>query len=386
MRSHLIASTLVLAISIACGGGGGGSTPLPTPTPAPVIPAPAAPTNLAAQAGDGSAVLTWTASSGAKGYNVKRWAYDQAGAAHYTQVGTATASTFTDPGLINGTVYRYIVTATNEGGESPSTPVVSADLTGKASLFAATPTWSDEFNDADGTLPSAASRGFQWTYDLGGGGWGNNELESYTNRTENAVVQGGNLLITAKKETYSGTDGVARNYTSARLKTQGLFSQRYGRIEARIKLPKGHGIWPAFWMLGDNITTAGWPTCGEIDIMENIGLEPATNHASLHGSTFAWNTPAGSLTATWSLASSALSDDFHTYTIEWVPDLIQFSVDGHVYQIRSKADMPAGGTWPFNAPFFLILNVAVGGWGGTPDDSIFPQQMLVDWVRIYGML
>ncbi len=132
-------------------------------------------------------------------------------------------------------------------------------------------TWSDELSGPDGASPDSS----KWTYDVGGNGWGNNELEYYTNRTKNAQIQGGNLMITAQKETYAGSDGVTRNYTSARLKTQGLFSQAYGRFEARIKIPAGQGMWPAFWMLGNDITYNGWPKCGEIDIMENIGKEPA---------------------------------------------------------------------------------------------------------------
>src|SRR5258706_13610012 len=139
--------------------------------------------------------------------------------------------------------------------------------------------WSDEFNAKDGSLPDAS----KWTYDIGGSGWGNHELEYYTNRAENARIEDGKLVITARQEPYTGPDGAKFNYTSARLKTQGLFSQAYGRFEARIKLPAGQGIWPAFWMLGENISSAGWPKCGEIDIMENIGKEPGINHGSLHG-------------------------------------------------------------------------------------------------------
>src|SRR3989441_7416959 len=132
--------------------------------------------------------------------------------------------------------------------------------------------WSDEFSGPDGSSPDSS----KWTYDIGGNGWGNNELEYYTNRTQNAQIKGGNLVITAQQEAYTGADGVIRNYTSARLKTQGLFSQAYGRFEARIKIPAGQGMWPAFWMLGNDITSVGWPKCGEIDIMENIDKEPGT--------------------------------------------------------------------------------------------------------------
>src|SRR5207237_8884340 len=139
--------------------------------------------------------------------------------------------------------------------------------------------WSDVFNGAGGSAPDAS----QWAYDTCGKGWGNNELECYTNRLQNAQIQGGNLVITAQKENITCSDGVSSNYTSARLKTQGLFSQAYGRFEARIKIPTGQGVWPALWMLGNNIPTAGWPACAEIDLMENVGKEPGTVHGSRHG-------------------------------------------------------------------------------------------------------
>src|SRR6266851_1766946 len=139
--------------------------------------------------------------------------------------------------------------------------------------------WSDEFSSADGSAPDPA----KWTYDLGGNGWGNQELESYTSRPQNVQIQNGNLAISAQQETFTGADGILRNYTSARLKTQNLLVQAYGRFEARIMIPKGQGIWPAFWALGNDIGAIGWPKCGEIDIMENIGREPGINHGSLHG-------------------------------------------------------------------------------------------------------
>ena len=278
--------------------------------------------------------------------------------------------------------------------------------------------WSDEF-DA-GTAPDAG----KWTYDIGGDGWGNHELEYYTKRPENVRIEGGNLVITARRESYAGADGVTRNYTSARLKTQGLFSQTYGRFEARIKLPAGQGIWPAFWMLGENIVTDGWPKCGEIDIMENVGKEPATNHGSLHGPSS--TKPTSDLTAIISLPSARslasdssllgaanqtataaqptktstgaqaadsadglagprLSDDFHVYAVEWDRGAVRFFLDSNLYATFTSAQWPAGGTWVFDHPFFMVLNVAVGGdWPGAPDDStIFPQQMLVDYVRVY---
>ena len=214
--------------------------------------------------------------------------------------------------------------------------------------------------------------------ETGGGGWGNNELETYTARSENAKIQDGNLVITAIEEDFTGTDGILRHYTSARLKTQGKFDQKYGRFEARIKIPAGQGIWPAFWMLGSNINSVPWPQCGEIDIMENIGKEPATVHGSLHGDGY-------DSTASYSLGSGKFADDFHIYAVEWEPSEVRFYVDGHLYDTRTQSVVPAGKVWAFDHPFFILLNVAVGGyWPGNPDaTSSFPQTMLVDYVRVY---
>ena len=244
--------------------------------------------------------------------------------------------------------------------------------------------WSDEFNGADGTSPDAT----KWTYDLGAGvfggtpGWGNSELESYTNRTVNVQQKGGNLVITAQKETYSDpSDNYSRQYTSARIKSQGLYDVKYGRIEARIKIPAGQGIWPAFWMLGNDIDTNGWPNCGEIDIMENIGKQPAIDYGTIHG-------PGSfSIGSSYTLPSGNLSDDFHIYAIEWDANQIRFYFDNVQYATRTPSELPSGDSWPFNHNFFIILNVAVGGsWPGNPDSTtVFPQQMLVDYVRVYTM-
>lgn len=239
--------------------------------------------------------------------------------------------------------------------------------------------WSDEFNGSNGSPPDPA----KWVLETGGGGWGNNELEYYTDRPKNVFQQEGNLVITALEEKYKGADGVARNYTSARLKTQGKFSQTFGRFEARIKIPRGQGIWPAFWMLGDNIGEAGWPRCGEIDIMENIGKEPRMVHGTIHGPGYSGDKGIG---APFSLPSAQnFGDDFHVFAVEWEQNAIRFYVDDHLYATRMPADLPPGSKWVYDHPFFLLLNVAVGGgWPGNPDaSSIFPQTMLVDYVRVY---
>jgi len=219
--------------------------------------------------------------------------------------------------------------------------------------------------------------------ETGGNGWGNQELEYYTDRRQNAFQQGGNLVIQAIQEKYSGADGVARNYTSARLKTQGRFSQKYGRFEARIRIPQGQGIWPAFWMLGDDIEKHGWPKSGEIDIMENIGKEPAMVHGTIHGPGYSGGK---GISAHFSLPGDQhFADDFHVFAVEWEKKAIRFYVDDHLYATRTPADLPKGTKWVYKHPFFLLLNVAVGGdWPGNPDSSsVFPQTMLVDYVRVY---
>ncbi len=239
--------------------------------------------------------------------------------------------------------------------------------------------WSDEF---DGPVNSAIDS-TKWTAEVGGNGWGNQELEYYTNRIDNAYKSNGTLIIKAIKETFTGTDNVTRNYTSARLITKNKFNVKYGRIEARLKIPFGQGIWPAFWMLGDNIDSVGWPACGELDIMENIGREPSIIHGTLHGPGYSGgNGP----TSSYSLTNNApFANDYHVFAVEWEPGVIRFYCDGILYKTRTPADLPGGATWVFDHPFFLILNVAVGGsWPGSPDaTTVFPQTMSADYVRVY---
>lgn len=239
--------------------------------------------------------------------------------------------------------------------------------------------WSDEFNGPSGSPADPA----KWVLETGGGGWGNHELEYYTSRPQNVSQQDGNLVIKAIPEKYTGTDGVTRDYTSARLKTQGKFAQAYGRLEARIKIPYGQGMWPAFWMLGEDIDKTGWPACGEIDIMENIGKEPSIIHGTMHGPGYSGG---GGLSSAYSLAKNRrFADSFHVFAVEWEPNVVRFYCDGTLYKTRTPADLPAGKTWVFNKPFFILLNLAVGGnWPGNPDETtVFPQKMLVDYVRVY---
>ena len=239
--------------------------------------------------------------------------------------------------------------------------------------------WSDEFNGRNASAVDST----RWSFDIGGHGWGNNELETYTSRAVNAHVQDGSLVITVMKETFTGPDKITRDYTSARLLTKKKFSQQYGRFEARIKVPFGQGIWPAFWMLGENIDAVHWPNCGEIDIMENIGKEPSTVHGTFHGPGYSGGK---GVSAAYTLPNGKkFADDFHVFAVEWEPNVIRFYVDVTLYSTRTPADLPAGESWVFDHPFFLILNVAVGGgWPGNPDETtVFPQRMLVDYVRVY---
>lgn len=245
--------------------------------------------------------------------------------------------------------------------------------------------WNDEFDGTADSSPDPA----KWGYDIGIGpgfdGWGNNELQYYTNRTQNAFLDGeGYLVIKAIKESFTGADGITRGYTSARLVTRGKFEPTYGRIEVRLKVPFGQGIWPAFWMLGNNISTVNWPTCGEIDVMENIGREPSTVHGSLHGPGYSGATPlTGSVTLP---DGKRFADDFHVFAVEWTPREIRFFIDDVLYQTRKATELSVDKRWVYDHPFYLLLNVAVGGaWPGSPDaTTVFPQAMIVDYVRVYS--
>jgi beta-glucanase (GH16 family) len=241
-------------------------------------------------------------------------------------------------------------------------------------------TWSDEFNAPNGTPPDPAN----WNIVTGGKGFGNQELETYTARPANIQQQDGNLVITARKEDLIGPDGVARNYTSARINTQNHFAQKYGRFEARIKIPSGQGIWPAFWMLGDDHDTAHWPNCGEIDILETIGETDAV-HSTIHGKGYSGGK---SISTKFTLpAGQQVDTDFHLYSVEWSPTDIKFFFDDHLIVERTPASLPPNTKWAFDHPFYVLLNLAVGGnWPGNPDaTTVFPQQMLVDYVRVYTL-
>lgn len=230
-------------------------------------------------------------------------------------------------------------------------------------------TWSDDFTGAAGTAPSAS----KWSFDLGGGGWGNAELQTYTSNANNIKLDGsGKLVITA----ISNPGG----FTSARIKTKGLFAQAYGRFEARIKTPTGPGIWPAFWMLGSNIDTKPWPQCGEIDILEQRGQDPHVTYGSVHGPGYSGG---NAITKPYGLVNGRFDTDYHIYAIEWGEGYIDYFVDDFLYQ-RITPDNVTG-EWVYDHPFYIILNVAVGGnFVGFPTTGTpFPQSMYIDYVKVY---
>ena len=234
--------------------------------------------------------------------------------------------------------------------------------------------WEDDFDGITGESPDSA----KWTYDIGTGanGWGNSELQYYTDRPENISMDGeGNLAITARSESFGGS-----GFTSARIKTQNLFDQTYGRFEARLKTPWGPGIWPAFWMLGSNINEVSWPQCGEIDIMELRGQQPNLINGTLHGPGYSGGS---AITKVFGFENDRFDVDYHLFAVEWGVDYIDFFVDETLYQRLTPDDVK--GEWVFDHPFFMILNVAVGGnYVGFPTaQTPFPQTMLVDYVKVY---
>jgi beta-glucanase (GH16 family) len=228
----------------------------------------------------------------------------------------------------------------------------------------------DEF---DGTELNASF----WNYEIGTGqnGWGNNELQYYTNRPQNITIEGGMLKITALQESYEGS-----GYTSARINTKGLFSQKQGRFEARIKMPWGQGLWPAFWLLGENYEMVGWPNCGEIDIMEYRGQAPTIVAGSVHGPGYSGGE---AVSKEYELTNDRFDTGFHIFGIEWGENYINYYVDNVLYNQITPEDV--SGTWVFDQPFFIILNLAVGGnYVGSPhENTVFPQTMYIDYIRVY---
>jgi len=258
------------------------------------------------------------------------------------------------------------VTVFVDPGNTSGAP--TSGYTSPASYAGMTLVWSDEFN---GTELST-----DWTFDIGtgSGGWGNNELQYYTN--QNHTVGGGFLEIKAKSQTFNASE-----YTSTRLKTQGLKSWKYGRIDVRAALPYGQGIWPAIWMLGDNITSVSWPACGEIDIMEMIGGE-GYNDRTVHGTAHWADNGHAQYGQSTSLPAGKLADEFHVFSIVWDQNSIKWYMDNVQY---NQLDITPATMSAFHENFFLILNLAVGGnWPGNPIAStVFPQSMFIDYVRVF---
>lgn len=233
--------------------------------------------------------------------------------------------------------------------------------------------WQDEFDGPAGQLPDPS----RWVFDIGTD-WGNSQLEYDTARPENVSLDGSGLLaITARQESYQG-----RSYTSGRINTRGKFQQTHGRFEARMRMPGGRGMWPAFWLLGSNFATVDWPACGEIDILEYRGQEPRIVHGSLHGPGYSGG---NALTRSYTVPGAPLDSSFHVYAVEWSSKEITWWVDDRAFATLQPGDLPGGAPWAFNHSFFVILNLAVGGgFVGPPDASTtFPQQLLVDYVRVY---
>jgi beta-glucanase (GH16 family) len=235
--------------------------------------------------------------------------------------------------------------------------------------------WRDEFDGPANAAPDAK----KWTYDLGAGGWGNKELQTYTDAIENAHLDGqGRLVIRALRSKDGG-------FTSARLKTAGKFEGKYLRVTARMKVPKGQGLWAALWMLGATFPAEQWPACGEIDIMEHIGKEPSSTYGTVHGPGYSGkNGPSGKRELARNVG---FGDSFHEYSVEWRPGEISFFVDGSRFHTVHRDKLPAGTRWVFDRPFFIIVNLAVGGeWPGDPDVSTqFPAVFEIDWIRAYRL-
>lgn len=319
---------------------------------------------------DGTRVQLWTCN----GSGAQRWAVS--GARDVVNVQANTCLDATGPSSADRTPLQ-LWTCSGQPNQKWSAPAVGGGTPPARRLV-----WSDEFNGAAGTGPDPA----RWVQEVNGTGGGNAELQHYTAGTQNTAMDGaGNLVITARRATpgqYQCWYGACQ-YTSGRMTTQGKFTTTYGRVEARIQVPKGEGLWPAFWMLGADIGSAGWPSSGEIDVMENIGREPRVVHGTLHGPGYSGGESIG---APYTIpGGAAVGDAFHTFAVEWSPNRVTWSVDGVEYQTRTPADL-GGDRWVYDKPFFLLLNLAVGGqWPGSPTASTpFPAQMRVDYVRVYA--
>jgi PKD repeat protein len=353
IKSILLLSILTSNLLMSCSGGGssngGGNTAVKTPSNL-AVSAVVVGTNTQNPNGDGSGTVNFTISAtNATSYKIL--------------LGNGDTKDSTDGNL----TYTYTASGTNAYVVYVSayngTQFISSSTTINV-YVAPVAIWFDEFN------VNGAPDTSKWGYDLGAGGWGNNELEYYTNRSQNVLVSGGTLKINTIKESYSGS-----NYTSARILSKGKFSFKYGKVEFRAKFPTGAGTWPAVWMLGSNIDAVGWPACGEIDILEEVGNSLNINHSSLHSPGRSGNTPD---TATVLVPNG--NTDFHIYTMDWRADFIKFYVDNVLYYTFTNSS-----NLPFNQNFFLIINSAIGGnFGGNIDPNFTTSTFEVDYIRVYN--
>ena len=265
-------------------------------------------------------------------------------------------------------IRHCVVAAVCIAGCVPAPPGPSLEPLGAYTLL-----WADEFDGPAGAPVDAA----RWGHDVGGDGWGNNQLEYNTDRVDNVRLDGaGRLVIEAKVEDYQGNA-----YTSGRILTQDRFTLQTGRVEARMRLPVGSGLWPAFWMLGADIDTVGWPACGEIDVLELRGEEPYTSHGTVHGPGYSGS---DGISASYTLRAGTFADDFHDFAVDIDPEHIAWMVDGEVFHTVTPGDLPAGAAWAYDRPFFLLLNLAVGGnFVGALDVAALPAQVEVEHVRVY---
>jgi beta-glucanase (GH16 family) len=279
----------------------------------------------------------------------------------------------------SGTITFDHGAADDDGSGADAAPGTDAGDPGAPDAAPETPpgwklVWSDEFEGKAGQAPESGT----WRHDVSGDGFGNNQLEFDTDRTDNAALDGqGHLAIVAKREQFQGNA-----YTSARLNTSGHFTHGYGRFEARLQVPTGRGVWPAFWLLGNNIGDIGWPDCGELDIMEHNGGVPGEIRGSAHGPGYSGGANVGKV---YQVPGGNLERGFHVYGIEWDPDKVVWFVDDVPYLTVTPDDIPGGTRWVYDHDFFVILNVAIGGgFVDPPDDSTpLPQSMLVDYVRVF---
>ena len=351
MKFNISFLLLVLFSILSCSGNGGSND----------SPVANSPSNLSLKyvitgsdsqntAGDGSGVVTFTA----KADNATSYKFLINGETINSTTGSLTY-TFTTAGTNNYTVF---VSAYNGDKFISTSSTIAVKVSSKF-------VWSDEFN-TDGAPDQT-----KWSYETGTGqnGWGNNELQYYTNRLDNAVVSNGTLKINLKKESYQGSA-----YTSARLVSKGKYDFKYGTIEFRAKLPTGGGTWPALWMLGSNYETNPWPACGEIDVMEHIGNQPNKIFSTLH---LPGNSGGNALSSQVSVPTA--TSEFHIYSAEWNSSTIKFYVDGNLFFTYNNSS-----TTPFNNKFFIIMNMAMGGnFGGTADPNVTAATMEVDYVRVY---